>query len=341
MRLLVLGGTRFLGRHVVDAALARGHDVTVFTRGRNLLPAEWGARVEHRIGDRDPRNEPGLRAIEQGEWDAVVDTCGYVPRVVGAGARLLAGRVAHYTFVSSMSVYADCSRPGYDETAPVTELTEPASENIEKDYGALKAACEREVTTEFAGRACVVRPGLIVGPYDPTDRFSYWPARFAQPSLLGDRSRRAVVPNPPERPIQIIDARDLGAWIVDLAERRDTGVHNATSPDGLFTMGALVDALMSLARDSKSGVEPAWIDERELVAAEVAPWTGLPLWLPQEGENSALMRANAEKAKAAGLSIRPLAQTLADTATWLATRPNDGAWKNVIAADAERKLLGG
>jgi 2'-hydroxyisoflavone reductase len=339
MRLLVLGGTRFLGRHIVDSALARGHEVTVFTRGRNPLPLEWSGRVEHRVGDRDPRNDPGLRAIERGEWDAAVDTSGYVPRVVAAGAQSLAGRVAHYTFVSSMSVYADVSRPGYDESATLAQLSDPASESIEKDYGALKAACEREVTAAFADRACIVRPGLIVGPHDPTDRFGYWPARFAQPSLLGDRPHRAVVPNPPKRPIQIVDARDLGAWIVDLAGRGDIGVYNATSPDGLFTMGALVDALVSLARTSQSGVEPAWIDERDLVAAKVAPWVGLPLWIPQGDEYSALMRANAEKAKAAGLSIRPLAHTLADTAAWLATRPNEGAWKNVIGADVERKLL--
>ncbi len=339
MRLLVLGGTRFLGRHVVDAALARGHAITVFTRALNPLPTQWGGAVEHRVGDRDPRIEPGLRALEQNEWDAAIDTSGYAPRVVAASARLLASRVAHYTFVSSISVYADESRPGFDERSAVAALEDPASENIEKDYGALKAACEREVAAAFGARACFVRPGLIIGPHDPTDRFAYWVARFAQPTLLGDRAPQAVVPNPPERPLQFIDARDLAAWMVDLSERRTDGTFNATSPDGRFTMGALVDALTELARATRSGVAPAWIDERTLIEAGVAPWVGLPLWIAQDDEHGALMQASAEKALAAGLAIRPLVQTLADTAAWLAARPNDGAWKNVLSADAERAIL--
>src|SRR6266542_327196 len=297
MRLLVLGGTRFLGRHVVDAALARGHAITVFTRALNPLPTQWGGAVEHRVGDRDPRIEPGLRALEQNEWDAAIDTSGYAPRVVAASARLLASR------------------------------------------GALKAACEREVAAAFGARACFVRPGLIIGPHDPTDRFAYWVARFAQPTLLGDRAPQAVVPNPPERPLQFIDARDLAAWMVDLSERRTDGTFNATSPDGRFTMGALVDALTELARATRSGVAPAWIDERTLIEAGVAPWVGLPLWIAQDDEHGALMQASAEKALAAGLAIRPLVQTLVDTAAWLAARPNDGAWKNVLSADAERAIL--
>ncbi len=340
MRLLVLGGTRFLGRHIVEAARSRGHAITVFTRGRSALPEDWSASVEHRIGDRDPRIDPGLHALGDGEWDAAIDTSGYVPRVVRAGASLLASRVAHYTFVSSISVYADESRPGFDESAAVAPLADPASEDVMKDYGALKAACEREVLDAFDERACIVRPGLIVGPHDPSDRFGYWVARFAQPALLGERPRRAIVPEPPERPLQLIDARDLAGWMVDSAGRRATGTFNATSPDGLFTMGKLVYALMELARASASGVEPAWIDERALVAADVEPWTGLPLWIPHDdAEHRAMMRASAERARDAGLAIRPLAATLADTNAWLAARPNDGAWKNVLTADAERAIL--
>jgi 2'-hydroxyisoflavone reductase len=340
MRLLVLGGTRFLGRHVVDAALARGHAVTVFTRGRSAAPLAWGRRVEQRTGDRDPRIAPGLQALDEGSWDAAIDTSGYVPRVVGAGARCLAGRVAHYTFVSSISVYADASRPGFDEHAAVAGLADAGSEDVQRDYGALKAACEREIVAAFGARSCIVRPGLIVGPHDPTDRFAYWVARFAHPSLLGERSARAVVPTPPRRPVQFVDARDLAAWTVDLAERRAGGAFNATSPDGTFTMGSLVDALVALARSIGSNVEAAWIDERELLAAGIEPWTGLPLWIPcDDAQHGAMMRANADKARGAGLSIRPLASTLADTAQWLAARANDGAWKYVLTAQAERALL--
>jgi 2'-hydroxyisoflavone reductase len=340
MRLIVLGGTRFLGRHLVDAALERAHEVTVFTRGRTALPREWGKRVDHRIGDRDPRNKPGLAALGRGEWDAAIDTCGYVPRVVGASARLLASRVLHYTFVSSVSVYADESKPGFDESAPLLPLADPDSEEIARDYGALKAACEREVRAAFAGRACVVRPGLIVGPHDPTDRFGYWVARFAMPQLLGDRTVRAIVPNPPERPLQFVDARDLAAWMVDLAERRAGGTYNATSPEGRFTMGSLVDALADLAHARRSGVAPKWIDERALIEAGVEPWTGLPLWIPlADAARGAMMQASAAKARAGGLGIRPLAHTLADTAAWLAARDNDGAWKGVMTVDVERALV--
>lgn len=341
MRFLVLGGARFLGRHIVDAALARGHAVALFTRGRIALPEAWRGRVDHRIGDRDPRIAPGLQALtDASRWDAIVDTSGYVPRIVGAGAHLLAPRAAHYTFVSSISVYADESRPGYDESAPVAELADPTTEDILPNYGALKAASEREVVAAFEDRACIVRPGLIVGPHDPTDRFGYWIARFAQPALLGNRSPNAIVPNPPDRPLQFVDARDLGTWVVDLAERRAAGVFNASSPGGMFTMASFVAALTELARASASGVTAHWIDEQHLVAAGVDPWVGLPLWIPQDDpEHRAMMQANADKARAAGLSIRPLAQTLADTASWLAARSNDGAWKNVISADVERVLL--
>src|SRR3954462_7541124 len=160
MKLLILGGTRFLGRHLVDAALDRGDDVTIFTRGRQPVP--WGSRVTALVGDRDPRIAPGLAALEHGAWDAVVDCSGYVPRVVEASARLLASRVARYIFVSSMSVYAKTERPQMDERTPVAELADPATEQVMEHYGALKAACELAVGRIYGTRATHVRPGLIV-----------------------------------------------------------------------------------------------------------------------------------------------------------------------------------
>jgi len=180
MKLLILGGTRFVGRHLVEAALARGDAVTVFTRGRQ--PNPWGAAVTALTGNRDPGVAPGLAALEQGTWDAVIDLSGYVPRIVRASAALLAPRAGRYLFVSSFSVYADASRPGMTETAAVGTLDDPASEEIGKYYGPLKAACEDVVTGIFGDRATVVRPGLIVGPFDPTDRFAYWVGVGAQPS---------------------------------------------------------------------------------------------------------------------------------------------------------------
>lgn len=335
MKLLVLGGTRFLGRHLVEAALARGHDVTTFTRGR--LPNPWPSKVSGLLGDRDPRAAPGLAALERGTWDAVVDCSGYVPRVVEAGARLLASRVGRYVFVSSMSVYAQTPRPDMDESTPVATLADPATEQVMEHYGALKAACEAVVERIFGVRATQVRPGLIVGPYDATDRFGYWVARFVHPQLLGDRPARAVVPAPPERPLQFIDARDLAEFLVDVAARDAGGTYNACSPAWQWRMGDLVRALTGA---SAAPPRPAWIDDAALVAAGVTPWVGLPLWLPpSEPDSAGFMTMRCARAEQAGLRTRALAQTIADTAAWLAARDNTGAWKHVLGADAERALL--
>jgi 2'-hydroxyisoflavone reductase len=335
MKLLILGGTRFLGRHLVDAALSRGDDVTIFTRGRQPVP--WGNAVTALVGDRDPRIAPGLAALEHGTWDAVIDCSGYVPRVVEASARLLAARVRRYIFVSSMSVYAKTERPLMDERTPVAELADPSTEQVIEHYGALKAACEAVVERIYGPRATHVRPGLIVGPFDGTDRFGYWVARFVDPALLGSRPTRAVVPAPRERPVQFIDGRDLAAWLLDLAARDAAGTFNGCSPALHWTMGDLVDALVDA---SAAPPAPAWIDDATLVANGVIPWTGLPLWLPpSEPDSAGFMAMDCSRAQAAGLAIRPLADTIRDTAAWLAARDNAAAWKQVMSADAERKLL--
>ena len=336
MKLLVLGGTRFLGRHVVDAALARGDQVTVFTRGRQ--PNPWGAAVTALAGDRDPAIAPGLATLERGAWDAVVDTSGYVPRIVRASAQLLAPRVDRYLFVSSLSVYPDVSRPGLTEAAPVGVLDDPANEEIGKHYGPLKAACEAVVTAVFGGRAINVRPGLIVGPFDPTDRFGYWVARFVHPGLLGARPAAAVLPAPPERPIQFIDARDLAAWMLDLIAAPESGTFNGCSPARQWTFADLVQTL--IAAGGAGAPRPAWIAEEKLHELKVTPWTGLPLWIPAEMEDSGgFMEIDCTRAERSGLRTRPLAATVADTAAWLARRDNAGAWKDVLSADAEREVL--
>ena len=356
MKLLVLGGTRFLGRHVVEAALARGDEVTIFTRGRTPVP--WPDRVIPRgppaalraagpdsytgrlfplVGDRDPRIAPGLAALERGTWDAAIDCSGYVPRVVEAGARLLADRVARYIFVSSMSVYEKTAHPDMDERTPVIALADPATEAVMEHYGGLKAACEAVVARIFGARATQVRPGLIVGPFDGSDRFGYWVARFVHPHLLGERAAHAVVPAPPERPVQFVDARDLATWMLDLAARDADGTFNACSPARHWRMGDLVDALLAAA---SAPPRPAWIDEARLVAQGITPWTGLPLWLPpDEADSAGFMAMDCTRARDAGLATRPLARTIADTAEWLAARDNAGAWKHVLGADAERALL--
>jgi 2'-hydroxyisoflavone reductase len=334
MRILFLGGTRFLGRHAVDAALARGHAVTVFTRGRT--PGHWGSAVTALTGDRDPAIPPGLDALREGRWDAVVDTCGYVPRVVGASAAMLRGRVGRYLFVSSISVYADGGGAGRDETAPVGKLDDPATEEVLKHYGPLKAACEEAVRAAFGDAAIIVRPGLIVGPHDSTDRFGYWVARFRHPALLGDRPDAAVVPAPPAAPIQIIDARDLAAWMIALLEANAEGTWNASSPAGHWNWQSLVDAL----RNDAGATRAEWIDEAVLLAHHVEPWTGLPLWIPSTFTDEAgFMAFDCRRAVAAGLRFRPLAETIDATAAWLAVRDNTGAWKAVLPAALERAIL--
>jgi 2'-hydroxyisoflavone reductase len=335
VRLLLLGGTRFLGRHVAEAALARGHDATLFTRGRT--PQPFGDRVHTLVGDRDPRVAPGLAALEGGDWDAVIDTSGYVPRVVSASAMLLAPRVRRYVFVSSLSVIARPDRPGLDESAPVATLDDPATEDVLPNYGGLKAACEAVVRDAYGGRATIVRPGLIVGPHDATDRFGYWVARFVHPRLLGDRPPRAVVPAPRERPVQFVDARDLAAWLLDLCERDIGGTYNACSPAGLWTMGNLVDACVAASADPPVST---WVDEKTLHDFHVEPWTGLPLWIPSTDADAAgFMSVDCDRAHAAGLVARPLDETVRDTAAWLAARDNAGAWEHVLSGSREQLLL--
>lgn len=309
MDLLILGGTVFLGRHLVDAALAAGHQVTLFNRGQHnpdLYPD-----VEKLRGDRDG----GLGALAGRRWDAAIDTCGYVPRLVRSSAELLAGSVEHYTFISSISVYRDLDQAPVDESSPVGVLVDPRVEEITgESYGPLKALCEQAAEAAMPGRVLNVRPGLIVGPYDPTDRFTYWPWRVAQG---GD----VLAPGRPQRRVELIDARDLAGWILRMVEARRTGVFNATGPAHELTMG---DLLQTCRQASGGDAAFAWVDEAYLLASGVAPWSELPLWLP-EADNG-VMAVDCRRAMAAGLAFRPLAETVQDTLMWLRSdkAPTDG-----------------
>ena len=315
MRLLLLGGPKFLGRAVIDAALERGHEVTLFNRGTTgagLYP--WLERI---IGDRDG----GLDGLSGRSWDAVVDTSGYLPRVVGASARLLADAVAHYVFVSSISVYASFAEV-VDESSPVAQLSEPGSEDIHADYGALKALCEGEVEAALPGRATAVRAGLIVGPHDPTGRFTYWPHRVA-------RGGDVLVPGPAWRPVQLVDVRDLADWIVAAAEERLSGSFNATGP---ATMGAVIDASRRVSGSTARAVE---VDDAFLAAQEVGEWMELPLWIDTRSPDwSRFMEVDASRAVAAGLAFRPLEETV--TATLEAAELVDGVG---LTPERERELL--
>ena len=294
MRLLLLGGPKFVGRAVIDVASARGHEVTLFNRG--TTGAGLYPELDRVVGDRDG----GLEGLRGREWDAVVDTSGYLPRVVGQSAGLLADAVGHYVFVSSISVYASFAEV-VDEGSELAELSAPGSEDISADYGALKALCEREVDTAFPGRSTAVRAGLIVGPHDPTGRFTYWPHRVA-------RGGDVLVPGPAWRPIQLVDVRDLAAWIVTAAEERLSGAFNATGP---ATMGAVLDAARRASGSTARAVE---VDDAFLTGQGVGEWIELPLWIdPSNDDWRHFMEVDATRATAAGLTFRPLDDTVAAT----------------------------
>jgi 2'-hydroxyisoflavone reductase len=313
MRLLILGGTSFLGRHLAEAALARGDQVTLFNRGRtnpDLFP-----EAEKLRGDRDG----GLAPLEGRTWDAVVDTSGYFPRLVRASAELLAPNVGHYTFISTVSVYADLSA-GPDESSPLGTLDDETVEDFGpeyENYGPLKALSEREVEHALPGRTLILRPGLIVGPFDPTDRFTYWPRRLA-------RGGEILAPGPPERRTQFIDARDLAAWLLWLADAGTTGVFNATN-EGV-TFGELL-----------AGGDVGWVDDAFLVDQGVGEWIELPLWIA-DPKFAGMDRADVSRAVAAGLTFRPVADTVRDTATWDSTRGEYEA-RAGLTAEREAELL--
>jgi 2'-hydroxyisoflavone reductase len=323
MDVLVIGGTRFLGRHFVEAALTAGHRMTLFNRGQS--GPELFPDAEHVLGDRDG----GLKALEGRRWDAVLDTCGYVPRVVRGSAELLAPTAGHYTFVSSLSVFPDATPAGYDETAPVDTIDDPSTEEVTNEsYGPLKALCEDAVERSFPDRALIVRPGLIVGPHDPTDRFTYWPWRVA-------KGGEVLAPAPPGYRIQVIDGRDLAAWMLRLIEGGETGVYNATGPAGILTLGELLDAC---DRVSGSNARTTWVDEGFLQEHGVEPWSDLPVWLPGQAYEG-FMAADCSKAVAAGLVFRPPTDTIRDTLTWSSSRPADHEMKAGLTPERERELL--
>ncbi|HET7043382.1 MAG TPA: NAD-dependent epimerase/dehydratase family protein [Gaiellaceae bacterium] len=322
MRILVLGGTQFLGRALVETALARGDEVTLFNRGRTrpeLFPG-----VRRLVGDRDG----GLDALREGAWDAVVDTSGYVPRVVRESAELLAGRAARYLFVSSISAYADLSRAGADESAPVAQLQEETEDHRSEAYGALKALCEQTVEAVWGERATVVRPGLIVGPWDPTGRFTYWPVRIA---AGGD----VLAPEPREAPVQVIDVRDLAAFCLRLLDTDTAGVFNATGPERPLTMEQVLEECRAV---SGTDARLVWVHSEWLVSRGVGEWMELPLWL-SDPDYAGMMAVDVSRALAAGLAFRPLAETIADTLAWVRAGDAPADPPAGLDRDRERTLL--
>lgn len=292
MRVLVIGGSVFVGRHMVDALLARGHQVTVFNRGTHAAHLPAGAQQV--CGDRNV----DFSALQGQRFDAVMDCCAYTPEQMHVACAALRDATDHYLLISTISLYRSFP-PGvaWNESAAVTEET--------GGYGGGKARAEEVLLTAFAGRCTRIRPGLIVGPYDPTGRFTYWPLRVAQGGLV-------LAPGRPARPVQFIDARDLAAWCVAMAERKVSGVFNALGPAD--SMATFLEACRSVCNPQ---AQFQWVADDDLVKAEVAMWSGMPLWIPESDAGfGGMLLGDGTKAREAGLVTRPWAETVGDTLAW-------------------------
>jgi 2'-hydroxyisoflavone reductase len=331
LRILVLGGTRFIGLHMTALAQQRGHTLTFFNRGKTK--ADRFPEVERIKGDRNGE----IDGLKGREWDVVIDNSGYVPRHVRLTAELLAPKVRQYVFTSSISVYPDFSVPR-DEKSPVGKLPDETVEKVDGDtYGPLKALCEQAVEKALPGRATIIRPGLIVGPDDNTDRFTWWPARAA-------RGGEFIAPGAAQDPFQVIDARDLAAFTINAVEKDITGTFNLVSNVNGFRFGELTDACIAAAnRQAKPADLPraTWIPAEFLEEQKVAPWSEMPVWLPAKGEEAAFAGTSNAAAVANGLKITPLAKTVDDTLAWHLTRPAEERekLKAGIAPEKEAAVL--
>jgi 2'-hydroxyisoflavone reductase len=323
MDILIVGGTRFLGRALVESALEYGHQVTLFNRG-NSNP-EWFPHLEKLIGDRNQ----DLSILAGHKWQSVIDTCAYYPRQVSHLLGALKGTIEHYTLISSISVYTDFSQPGLIETSPLATIQDNTTEEITGEtYGPLKGLCESTAQQNLPGQALIVRPGLIVGPFDPSDRFTYWPVRVA-------RGGEILCPDSPEWYTQIIDVRDLAEWIIHLVEKNVTGIFNATGPDYPLKFGEILETSRAI---TASNARFNWVDTQYLLNNEIEPWSDLPLWLPGP-ENAGANQVNIQSALLTGLTFRPLATTIRDTLNWESTRPSDHTWRAGLSPEKELELL--
>ncbi|HEV8052918.1 MAG TPA: NAD-dependent epimerase/dehydratase family protein [Parachlamydiaceae bacterium] len=301
LKILILGGTHFLGLHLTEELQKNGHEVTLFNRGiqnPNIFPD-----IEQLHGDRDGN----LEALRDRHWDAVIDTSGHVPRVVEQSAKLLAESTNHYTFISTIGVYKDFHKFGIDETYPLAELKDIQDEVItEKNEGALKGLCEAVIHRYFPKNSLIIRPGLIVGPHDPTNRFTYWPIRISEGGEVLAPARQIV---------QFIDVRDLAKWIVQMVEQQAIGIYNATGTPISFN-----NLLNECHRVTHSTSHINWVNDDFLIKEEVQDWSELPLWLSKERQMPGFMHINSQKAINTGLSFRPLTETILSTLQWNATR---------------------
>ena len=335
LSILILGGTGFTGPHQVRYALARGHRLTLFNRGRR--PKEWPGAVEELVGD---RNTGDLAALAEGTWDVCIDNPTSVPFWVRDAGRTLQGRVGQYVFISTLSVYASDASRGADEAAATAPYE---GEDVMKEtldtlrasdyalYGPMKAASEREAEKWFPGITTVIRPGLIVGPGDETDRFTYWPVRL-------ERGGEVLAPGDGSDPVQIVDARDLAEWTIRMVEARAFGTYNATGPAFPLTMAEM---LCGVRAATTAGARLTWVPAPFLEEHKASPWSDLPVWIPSGPETAGFGTRKIEKALAAGLTFRPLARTALDTLTWFHAQPTErqGTLRAGLTPEREREIL--
>src|SRR5437764_5829007 len=326
-RILILGGTGFTGPYQVRYALSRGHKVTTFNRGKTH-PGELPAEVEQLVGDRNGK----LDALKNRQWDVVIDNPTTLPAWVRDAAQLLKGNVDRYIFISTISVYGEVKQ-GVDESAPVEkyEGPDPYKETLEamkasgyKTYGPLKALSEKEAEKWFPGKALIIRPGLIVGPRDETDRFTYWPVRI-------DRGGEMLAPGDPKDPVQFIDARDLAEWTIRMVENSETGIYNATGPAKPLGIGGMLDGIKAA---EKSSATFTWVNEEFLTQQKVEAWSDMPVWA---GKESGIAHTNIDRALSKGLTVRPLADTARDTLAWFKSLPQDRQSKLRAGLTSERE----
>jgi 2'-hydroxyisoflavone reductase len=327
LRILILGGTGFTGPYQIRYALSRGHKLTTFNRGKTH-PGETPAEVEQLVGDRNGK----LDALKNRQWDVVIDNPTTLPAWVRDAAQILKGHVERYVFISTISVYGEIKQ-GVDESAPLAkyEGPDPYKETLEamkasgyKTYGPLKALSEKEAEKWFPGKTLIIRPGLIVGPRDETDRFTYWPVRI-------DRGGEILAPGNPTDPVQFIDARDLAEWTVRMVENDATGIYNATGPAKPLGIGGMLDGIKEAL---KSNAKFIWANEDFLTQQKVEAWSDMPVWT---GKESGMSRTDISRALAKGLTFRPLGDTARDTLAWFKSLPQDRQSKLRAGLTPERE----
>jgi nucleoside-diphosphate-sugar epimerase len=331
LRILILGGTGFTGPYQVRYALSRGHKVTTFNRGKTH-PGELPKEVEQLIGDRNGQ----LDALKNRQWDVAIDNPTTLPAWVRDAAQILKGNVERCVFISTISVYADTGQ-GVDEKAPLAKYDgpDPYKETIEavkasgyKTYGPLKALSEQEAEKWFPGKTLIIRPGLIVGPGDQSDRFTYWPVRV-------DRGGETLAPGKPSDPVQFIDARDLAEWTIRMAENRETGTYNATGPAKPLEIGQMLEAIKDALH---STAKFTWLPADFLKQQKVEAWSDMPVWA---GDELGLARTKIDRALSKGLTFRPFDVTARDTLAWFKSLPQDrqSQLKAGLSPDREAEVL--